>query len=121
MFFETYFAMCFVDLVVLKNVSKMNGLVNSSRLNGGVDVQRFYSPSNKADEQPRQWQNESNVGEVAHREPKERAFLLDMTLDLVFLSCYLLNGFHLKIAQKLLVGHESGRVQEIALDVSIFQ
>lgn len=62
---ETYFAMSFVDLVVLKNVSKINGLVNSSRL-VGADVKHPNSPSNKADKQSRQWQNEGNIGEVAH-------------------------------------------------------
>lgn len=83
----------------------MNGLVNSSRLNGGADVQYSYSPSNEADKQSRQWQNESNVGEVAHREPEEvlvtfGVAFLDMTLDWVFLSGNWLNGFHLKIARK---------------------
>lgn len=46
---ETYFAMSFVDLVVLKNISKINGLVNSSRLIAAPDVEHPYSPSNKAD------------------------------------------------------------------------
>lgn len=47
-----------------------------------------------------------------------------MTLDLIFHGGYLLSGFHLKIARKwgttIIDGHESGRVQEIALDISIF-
>lgn len=97
--------MSFVDLVVLKNVSRMNGLVNSSRLLAGADDKHPYSPSNKADKQPRQWQNESNVGEVAHRQLEQvfvtfGAVSVGLTFDLVFLGGYLLSGFHLKIARK---------------------
>lgn len=97
--------MSFVDLVVLKNISKTNGLVNSSRLIAAADGEHPYSPSNKADKQSRQRQNESYVGEVAHRKLEQvsvtfGAVRVGMTLDLVFRGGYLLNGFHLKIARK---------------------
>lgn len=108
--------MRFMDLISLKNVTKIErlSLLNIMALRTGS------LPSYKADEKSWQRQNESYIRHIADWELKQQRTLSCVrifiaTHTVLTFHCFLY-GFHLKIDWKIINGHGSGWVQEIALD-----